>query len=184
MLLASYWLTRSVLWLRGQVRLVQLRATLPMRPVKQATPVHLSAGLGGLLVRGYDERVALVESTRTIAEVLITDPDVPLGCVRDFRYRTALHRAWSAARGWMRALEGLAEEDRGALERLGYSSATFRERHAWLDQRMRSIVRAPALEPFEVAAVQAARQVVDALIGDIERLERAVAGAVASPYRS
>lgn len=184
MLLAGYWAMRGVLWVRGQLMFRRLRGTLPVRPVRRPAPAHLSAGLGGLLVRGYDERVELVESTRTIAEVLITDPDVPLGCVRDFRYRMALARAWSAACGWMRALESLAEEDRGVLERLGYTQATFRERHAWLDQTVRSTVRAPALEPFEVAAVVAARQMVDGMIGELERLERTLVSAAVSPYRS
>lgn len=184
MLLFAYWATRSVLWVRGQVRLMQLRGTLPVRPARRPAPAHLSAGLGGLLARGYDERVALVESTRTIAEVLITDPDVPLGCVRDFRYRMALARAWSAACGWLRAVESLAEEDRGQLERLGYTPATFREQHAWLDRRVRSTVRAPALEPFEVAAVQTVRQMVDAMIHELERLEHTLIDTAASPYRS
>jgi hypothetical protein len=184
MILSGYWLSRGVLWLRGQVRFMKLRGALPARPVRRSSPAHLSEGLGGLLTREFDERVVLVESTRTIAEVLITDPDVPYGCVRDFRYRMALARAWSAACGWLRAFESLAEADRGLLERLGYTTATFRERHAWLDQRVRSTVRAPALEPFDVSAVQTSRQGIDAMIGELERLERTLAGAAASPYRS
>lgn len=184
MILSAYWLGRCVLWVRGQVRFMRLRGTLPARPERRAAPVHLSAQLGGLLARNYDERVELVECTRTIAEVLITDPDVPLGCVRDFRYRTALARAWSAACGWLRAFESLAEEDRGRLERLGYSAATFRQRHAWLDRTVRSTVRAPALEPFAVSAVQTSRQVVDAMIGELERLEQMLVSAAADPYRS
>jgi hypothetical protein len=184
MILSAYWVSRSALWLRGQVRFMKLKESLPVRPVRRTPPVHLSAALGGLLARNYDERVALVESTRTIAEVLITDPDVPLGCVRDFRYRMALARAWSAACGWLQAFESLAEEDRGMLERLGYTTATFRQRHAWLDQVVRRTVRAPALEPFGVDAVQASRQGVDAMIGELERLEQMLVSTAASPYRS
>jgi hypothetical protein len=184
MFLSSYWALRCVLWVRGQVRLRRLRGTLPGRPVQRVVPVHLGAGLGGLLARNFSERVELAASTRTMAEVLITDPDVPLGCVRDFRYRTALAGAWRAACGWLQALESLAEEDRGALERLGYNPATFRQRHAWLDQRVRSTVRAPALEPFEVSAVETSRQVVEAMIGELERLEHALVSPAANPYRS
>lgn len=184
MILSAYWLSRSVLWVRGQFRLRQLRGTLPVRPARRPVPVHLSEGLGRLLAKNYDERVEMVECTRTIAEVLIADPDVPLGCVRDFRYRMALARAWSAACGWLQAFESLGAEDRGRLERLGYTLATFRERHAWLDQRVRTTVRAPALEPFEVSAVQTSRQVVDTMIGELERLEQTLASAAVSPYRS
>lgn len=184
MILSAYWGCRSVLWLRGQVRFMRLRESLPTRPVRCSAPVHLSESLGGLLARNYDQRVLLVESTRTIAEVLITDPDVPLGCVRDFRYRVALAGAWQAACGWLRVFESLAEEDRGRLERLGYTSAVFRQRHAWLDQTVREAVRARALEPFAVSAVQTSRQVVDAMIGELERLERALVCPAVSPYRS
>lgn len=184
MILSAYWLRRSALWLRGQVRFMKLKDSLPVRPERRAAPGHLNAALGGLLARNYDERVELVESTRTIAEVLITDPDVPLGCVRDFRYRMALARAWSAACGWLRTFEALAEEDRGMLERLGYTPATFRQRHAWLDLVVRRTVRAPALEPFEVSAVLTSRQGIDAMIGELERLEQTLASAAASPYRT
>jgi hypothetical protein len=35
-----------------------------------------------------------------------------------------------------------------------------------------------------VSAVQTSRQGIDAMIGELERLERTLAGAAASPYRS
>lgn len=182
--LAAYGSTRIVLGLRGQWRFMRLRRGLPAWPVRPVAPRCLGAGLAGLLGRNFDERVRLVESTRTIATVLIVDPDAPLGWIRDFRYRLAVAAAWSAASAWLASFEALGEDDRGRLERLGYSAAPFRERHAWLYGRVRTTVRARALEPFEVSAVEATRAMIDAMIEDLALLERALCGGVVDPYRS
>jgi hypothetical protein len=182
--LSAYWASRCALWVRGQVRFLRLRQGLPAWPVRPAAPRHLSDGLERLFSRGFDERVRLVESSRAIATVLITDPDAPLGWIRDFRYRLAVARAWSAACAWLRSLDDLAEDDRVRLERLGYSFVPFRERHAWLRERVGPTVRARALEPFAVGGVQTTHAVLGEMIGELESLERVLVHAAADPYRS
>ena len=130
--LVGYGSLRCALWVRGQVRLMLLRDQLPAVPQASVRPLHLSAGIGALLDRNFAGRVELMASTRTIATLLLTDPDVPLGCVRDFRYRVAVAQAWTAACGWLRTLEELAVEDRLCLERAGYTPRGFLDHHAWL----------------------------------------------------
>ncbi len=181
--LLGYVAMRGALWVRGQWRLMLLRDQLPVGPQRTSRPLHLSVGLGVLLDRNFDGRVELMASTRTIATVLITDPDVPLGCVRDFRYRLAVARAWTAACAWLRTLEELADEDRVCLERAGYTSRGFLDHHAWLHGRVRTTVRARALEPFEVAEVEATCSRVAAMAEELELVERALARGSEDPYR-
>lgn len=181
--LFGYFCTRSALWVRGQVRLVLLRDRLPVVPQRETVPRHLSAGLGELLDRNFAGRVALTESTRQISRVLISDPDVPFGCVRDFRYRLAVAAAWSAACAWLRCLEQLTDDDRVCLERTGYTSRGFLDLHACLLRTVRTTVRARALEPFEVAEVEATRERVAAMAEELEQVGRALARGAEDPYR-
>ncbi len=181
--LFGYGSLRCALWVRGQVRLVLLRGQLPVGPQRMSRPLHLSVGLGELLDRNFAGRVELLASTRTIATILITDPDVPLGCVRDFRYRLAVARAWSAACSWLRTLEEMAVEDRLCLERAGYTTRGFLDHHAWLHRCVRTTVRARALEPFEVADVEATCSHVAAMAEELEQVERVLARGGEDPYR-
>jgi hypothetical protein len=181
--LFGYGCMRSALWVRGQVRLVMLRDRLPACPQRGTRPQHLSAGLGRLLDDNFAGRVALTESTRAISRVLITDPDVPFGWVRDFRYRLAVAAAWSAACAWLQRLEQLTDDDRVCLERSGYTSRGFLDHHACLLRTVRTTVRARALEPFEVAEVEATRSRLAAMAEELELVERALARGVEDPYR-
>lgn len=127
----------------------------------------------------------LVDSVRAIATVLIVDPDAPLGVVRDFRFRTALADAWTAAREWIRLWDALDEAERRWLAELGYTPQIFRERCAALRSAVRRCVRAPALEPFPVSDVAATQALVLALVRDLEGFERALASAPrGGPYRA
>ena len=179
----GYLSLRLVLWLRGQVRVRLLRDRLPAWPRAGTRPVHVSPGLGVLLERGYAGRVALVECMRAIAVVLITDPDAPLGFVRDYRYRMAVSRAWNAACAWAQQLGGLAEDDRVRLEAAGYSGRGFVEMQSCLLQTVRTTVRARALEPFAVDEVAATQARLLAMVEELERLEVALERSAEDPYR-
>ena len=181
--LVGYGSLRCALWVRGQVRLMLRRDQLPAVPQRSSRPLHLSAGIRALLDHNFAGRVALMASTRTIATVLLTDPDVPLGCVRDFRYRLAVAQAWTAACGWLRTLEELAVEDRLCLERAGYTPRGFLDHHAWLHACVRTTVRARALEPFEVAEVEATCSHVAAMAEELELVERVLFRGAEDPYR-
>ena len=178
----AYGSLRLALWIRGQIRYLLLRERLPAWPQPRPRPVHLSPGLELLLDHNFAGRVQLVESSRTIATVLITDPDAPLGSVRDFRYRLAVAQAWSAACAWRSSLDALADDDRCRLERAGYTPWAFRERQAALQRTVRSTVRAPALEPFAVAGVERTAALVTAMVEDLERVELALARGGDDPY--
>jgi hypothetical protein len=149
-----------------------------------AAPAHLGDALTRLLVRSHAGRVQLVECARTIATVLIVDPDVPLGAVRDFRFRVALADAWIASAAWLRAHDELDEHTQRRLADHGYTPRSFRERRASLGEAVRRHVRAPALEPFAVDDVIAVQQLVLALVDDLEGCERALLAAPRhGPYR-
>lgn len=180
-----YGTLRTALWTRGQWRFRRLRAQLPRAAARVSAPAHVEPALGDLLACSYTGRVRLIESVRSIATVLIVDPDAPLGVVRDFRYRLALAEAWKAARAWLRTWDGLGEAQRRRLEELGYTPRVFDERSAALHGVVRRSVRAPALEPFAVGDVESVQRTVLALVQDLEGFERAVIAAPRpDPYRA
>lgn len=181
----AYGAVRSALWFRGQWRFHRLRRDLPRVRARAEAPAHLEGELAQLLGHSHAGRVRLVGSARQLATVLIVDPDVAFGCVRDFRFRMALADAWSAATAWQRAYEGLGEHELRRLEELGYTGRQFAQRREALASAARRCIRAPALEPFAVDEVRGIQQLVLALIGDLEGCERALLdGAPAHPYRA
>lgn len=183
--LLGYGALRSALWARGQWRFRRLRAHLPRAAARVSAPAHVEPALGDLLACSYTGRVRLVESVRSMATILIVDPDASFGVVRDFRYRVALAEAWRAARAWLRAFESLGEAQLRRLEELGYTPRAFDERSAALAGVVRRSVRAPALEPFAVGDVESAQRTLLALVQDLEVFERAVvASARPNPYRA
>ena len=184
-LMLVYGAMRSALWARGQWRFFRMRGDLPWAGAPAQAPAHLGDALTRLLSHSHAGRVQLVASARQVTEVLVVDPDVAFGCVRDFRFRFALAGAWSAANAWLRAYDGLPEHEQRRLEEYGYTARQFGERRVELGRAVRRCVRAPALEPFAVADVTAVQQLVLALIRDLEACERALlAGAPEHPYRA
>jgi hypothetical protein len=181
-----YGAMRAALWARGQWRFYRLRGELPR---VQATPIeapaHLGGALAGLLARSHAGRVRLVECARQVAMVLIIDPDVAFGCVRDPRFRWALADAWTASTAWLRAYESLSEHDRRRLEEFGYTLERFSQSRAALGLAARRCIRAPALEPFAVDDVRAVQELLMTLVRDLEGCERALlAGSPDHPYRA
>ncbi|WAS93611.1 hypothetical protein [Nannocystis punicea] len=180
-----YGAVRSAFWARGQWRFHRMRGDLPRVGARREAPAHLGGALEQLLGRSHSGRVRLVASARQVAMVLIIDPDVAFGCVRDFRFRLALADAWSAANAWLRAYDDLPEHEQRRLEAYGYTAQQFGERRAVLGGAVRRCVRAPALEPFPVADVVAVQRLLLALIDDLEGCERALlASAPEHPYRA
>lgn len=184
-ILLVYGAMRSALWVRGQWRFYRLRGELPRVQGPVEAPAHLEGALCGLLSSSHAGRVRLVESARQVGTVLIVDPDVAFGCVRDPRFRWALADAWSASTAWLRTYEALGEHDRRRLEECGYTPERFGESRAALARAARRCIRAPALEPFAVDEVRTVQELVLALVRDLESCERAlVAGSPDHPYRA
>ncbi len=185
LLLAIYGSARLTLWLRGQYLLLHEQKQFPSVPTRPALPQHLPTSLALLLECCYSERVKLIESIRAIARVLITDPDVPLGCVRDFRYRVAVFNAWAAASRWIRTVESLDEVDRHRLAALGFDPQTFVRTSENLGVTVRETSRARALEPFDVDGVRLTRATLDVLVRELERVESRLSAFFGEhPYRA
>ncbi|MCA9717135.1 MAG: hypothetical protein H6713_10220 [Myxococcales bacterium] len=183
-LLAVYGSARLVLWLRGQYRLMREQKRFPCLPSRPALPQHLPTSLTRLLECCYSERVKLVESIRAIARVLITDPDVPLGCVRDFRYRVAVFNAWAAASRWIRTVESLDEVDRHRLAAIGFDPQSFLRSSESLGATVRRTSRARALEPFDVDGVRSTRATINLLVRELECVESRLSSFGEHPYRA
>ncbi|MEZ4453332.1 MAG: hypothetical protein R3B09_27965 [Nannocystaceae bacterium] len=182
--LIGYGSIRAALWLRGQLRFLILRRQLPSAPEPLALPAHLTLGLRRLVEGSHDARVRLVTCIRAIGTVLITDPDVPLGCVRDYRYRVAVLSGWSASRTCLRIFESLDDSDRLRLEAVGVAVETFRDAMERLDPRIQEAKRARPLEAFAVEHVRSARTGFEALLHELEKLEGRLGASPHDPYRA
>ena len=182
--LVLYGAVRTGLWIRGQLRYLTLRHRLPPRPEPLALPAHLTLGLQRLVAECHRARALLVDALRAIDTVLIIDPDVPLGCVRDYRYRVAVLTAWSAAGESLRALEALDHGDLARLEALGCTLDRYRQALAALAAPFHEARRARPLEPFAVDRVRGACAAVEAIARELAVLEGRLGVAPASPYRS
>ena len=182
--LLTYGSLRLILWIRGQVRFALQKGELPGFPTPLPRPQHLSGRLGELMDCSYSERVHLIESLRSVLTVLITDPDVPLGCVRDFRYRLAVFHAWAAARRWMGLIDSLSAPDRARLRALGCRPEVFVHSSRALKEVARETSNARALEPFALEGVERTQTVLDTLIHQLALTEQYLGKNSADPYRA
>lgn len=188
-LLLCYAGVRLVLWTRGQWRWMSLRHGLPVPPEAIEPPEHLSSGLALLFVRCRRLRIDLTQARRMLATVAACDPDVPLGQVRDSRYRRALMESWTQLRGWLRDNETLDQSDRQALADLGLTTGTITELGNLADlvgsmhDRWRAVARSRALDTFPLADLHAVQATLDRAELELVAIESALARVPDDPYR-
>ncbi len=180
----GYLLVRMVLWVRGQVRHALWVGGMPVPIVHAvAVPEHLTGGLRLLFDQCVATRRALHASQTTIARLQILDPDVPLGCIRDFRYRVAISEAWRASRAVLVAVDDLGVDEQVRLGGAGFAPVQLDHHHQVLRRIAAVTVRARALEPFTLAAVAHARTTLTELALAVEQIEQALARVPGDPYR-
>jgi hypothetical protein len=182
-LLVCYAGIRLVLWTRGQWRWLSLRHTLPAPPMEVGPPEHLSSGLALMFGRCRRLRIDLTEARRMLATVAATDPDVPLGQVRDARYRRALIESRTLLRDWLRESEGLDEHDARAFADLGLSTGNLRELHDGLHDYWRAIARARALETVPLEDLRTVQAVLERAELELVAIEAGLARVSDDPYR-
>lgn len=182
-LLGCYVLVRLVLRVRGQLRWLALRETLPVPPEVAAAPRHLSPGLGELFVSSRELRVALVEARRTLVSVEVTDPDAPLGRVRDARYRRALMENWSRINHWLRAVRELEEGDAARLGDLHLGPKKIEQLRDSLRGKWQVAAQARALDPFELADLHDVANAFERVGEELALIENGLERVGDDPYR-
>jgi hypothetical protein len=182
-LLVCYASVRLVLWMRGQWRWLSLRKGLPDLPSEVRPPEHLSANLARLFSTCRTLRIELTHARRMLALVAATDPDVPLGQVRDTRYRRALMESWTHLRAWLREAERLDELDRTTLDELGLGTRNLAELTEGLRPRWSAVARARALDPFPLDDLELVRTTLERAELELVALERGLASVPDDPYR-
>jgi hypothetical protein len=185
LLLAMYGAVRATLWLRGQLRFWKVQAKLPEVPAfhRIPPPRHLTPVLARL-----HEDVRLLEhvldvEVRTLATVELVDPDVPLGVVRDFRYRKSVIETRNRLVRWRRHLDGMPIEDLVRLEALGFERATLDGLISGIEAPFRQVTNARALEGFAIDTVRLVRRSYARVRLELNRLEQALQRLDAHPYR-
>lgn len=182
-LLVCYASVRLVLWMRGQWRWLSLRKRLPDLPREVAPPEHLSANLARLFAKSRWLRIELTHARHLLAMVAATDPDVPLGQVRDTRYRRALMQSWTHLRAWLRETEALDELDRTTLDELGLGTRNLAELTEGLRPRWRAVARARALDPFPLGDLELVQATLERAELELVALERGLSLTPDDPYR-
>jgi len=182
-LLLCYALVRVVLRVRGQLRWLAIRKTLPTPPPMVEAPEHLSPGLSGLFVTSRTLRAELCHSRRTLTAVAVQDPDAPLGQVRDTRYRRAVIESWTLINTWLRSVNKLGELDAAELADAHISAAAIEQLRDAMHDSWRAASQARALEPFPIAQLVANQRALEQLELELVAIERGLARVNEHPYR-
>jgi hypothetical protein len=183
-LLACYVLVRIVLRVRGQLRWLGVRDTLPVPPPAVAgAPEHLDRALAGLYVDTRGLRIALIQARRTLMSVAVTDPDAPLGCVRDAHYRRALMQSFSEINAWIRGIRELDQHAAASLADMHLGSGPIEHLRNSLRDRWRAVSRARALDPFPIADLLTVQRTLERLDDELVALERGLERLGDDPYR-
>lgn len=188
-LLACYVLVRIILRVRGQLRWLNIRETLPTPPPIVDAPEHLASrsvngrGLAKLFVDSRALRISLVDARRMLMTVAVTDPDAPLGRVRDARYRRAVMQSFSQINRWLRGIRELDDMSAASLADLHLGAGPIEQLRDGLQGRWRAAVRARALDPFPIEDLLAVQRTLEAIDDELVALERGLERIGDDPYR-
>lgn len=187
--LTAYGLVRAVLWVRGQIRFQMIKDELPPVGVPRPVPEHLPPSLATYFAATDALRVHAANDLRQISICMVTDPDAPIGHVRDRRFRWAVLDAWMRFREWRRDVADAIDPAAGPVHLLeqyadhGLGSGPV-DRCA---ERIRSVwwqaVRARHLEPYMLEDVRVVRGALSRLVSELEQQQEQLARADAHPYR-
>jgi hypothetical protein len=182
-LLLCYVLVRIVLRVRGQIRWLAIRETLPDPPPMVAAPEHLSPPLTELFASTLALRAELVHARRELSEVAVKDPDAPLGRVRDARYRRTMLTSWSRLNAWLRAFGRLDTASLAQLRDVHLDSDAIAQLRDSLHDKWYAASRARALDLFELEDLLAAQRTFERVEDELESIEQGLALLAAHPYR-
>lgn len=182
-LLLCYVAVRLLLRVRGQIRWLAIRDTLPVVPSMTPAPEHLSPALAELFVDSLALRAALVQARRELTAVQIQDPDAPLGCVRDARYRRAVMTSWSRINAYLRGLENLDLASAGELLDVAVEPGTISSLRDSLHPSWTAVARARALDPFELDDLITVARTLERIEHELASIERALGRLGEHPYR-
>lgn len=182
-LLLCYVLVRIVLRVRGQIRWLAIRETLPNPPPMVAAPEHLSPPLTELFGSTLALRAELVHARRELSEVAVKDPDAPLGRVRDARYRRTMLISCSRLNAWLRAFGRLDSASLAQLRDVHLDSDAIAQLRDSLHDKWYAASRARALDLFELEDLLAAQRTFERIEDELESIEHGLALLAAHPYR-
>jgi hypothetical protein len=183
-LLACYVLVRIVLRVRGQLRYLSVRESLPVPPPSvAAAPEHLGNALAGFYVDTRVLRIALVEARRMLMTVAVTDPDAALGRVRDARYRRALMQSFSDINRWLRGIREFDDHVTMSLSDLHLGGGSVEQLRDGLRGRWQAVSRARPLDLFPLEDVLAVQRTLELLDDELAAIERGLERHGDDPYR-
>lgn len=115
--------------------------------------------------------------------VAVTDPDAPLGRVRDAHYRRALMQSFSEINAWLRGIRDLDSHAAASLADMHLGSGPIEQLRDALRDPWRAVARARALEPFAIDDLLAVQRTLESLDDELVAIERGLEWLGDDPYR-
>lgn len=183
LLLALYAVVRVCLKVRGELRYrASALETSGPRPALEA-PDGLEPPFDALFEDTRHLSETLHRATQVLERVLMTDPDAPLGEIRDERYRRQVLESWNAMQRWRSRYEDLAPDQVSTLEQRGEDGRPLVGTMAHIEE---PVFRARRSRPLEAFPVQEVRDMFDRLryaLTHSDRLCEGMITAARDPYR-
>ncbi len=182
-LLAIYGLVRIVLRVRGELlyRRASLMTGAP-RPKLNAPP-ELGPPFAALFDATKSLSGTLHEATQLLERIIMTDPDAPLGEIRDERYRRQVLESWNALRRWRQDYDGLDDSQIAYLEQHGEDGRPLVSAMEHLRDAVRRARRSRPLEAFPIDEVRAVFDQLRFSLRHSDRLCEGLITAARDPYR-
>lgn len=183
LLLAIYGVVRVILRVRGELRYraASLMTDAP-RPELTA-PAELGAPFAALFDATKSLSGTLHHATQVLERVLMTDPDAPLGEIRDERYRRQVLESWNALSRWRRGYDSLEESHIAYLEQHGEDG---RPLVSVMEHLRDPVHRARRSRPLEAFPIEEVRSVFERLRFTLQHSDRLCEGLITAahdPYR-
>ena len=182
-LLAIYAVVRVALRIRGELR--YRSATLETsgaRPALEA-PAGLEPGLAELFDLSRSLSEVLHQASKVLERILMTDPDAPLGEIRDERYRRQVLESWNALARWRQGYDALTPDQVCTLEQHGEDGRPIVQTIEHLGPPVQRARRSRPLEAFPVDEVRDMFDRIRFALTHSDKLCEGLITAAHDPYR-
>lgn len=161
------------------------RASLTTNEPRPAldTPEGLTPPFAGLFDATKSLSAALHHATQVLERIILTDPDAPLGEIRDERYRRQVLESWNALARWRRDYDTLDDTQIAYLEQRGEDGRPLVSAMEFLRDPVHRARRSRPLEAFPIDEVRTVFERLRFSLQHSDRLCEGLITAAHDPYR-
>lgn len=182
-LLAIYGVVRVCLRVRGEFRYRRASLVTSAPRPELVAPAELEPPFAVLFDATRSLSDALHRATQVLERILMTDPDAPLGEIRDERYRRQVLESWNALSRWRRDYDALDDTQIAYLEQHGEDGRPLVGAMEYLQAPVHRARRSRPLEAFPVDEVRVVFERLRFSLQHSDRLCEGLITAARDPYR-